>query len=138
MKRKYAALAAVFILISIGLVFILHTRPSRRSVSVPTVAAIPVVTVVVDDGQHIATYSAIHARTPYASLQHVAEVRETPVSVKQYDFGVFVDGVGDKKSTADRAWIYFVNGTSGAVAADKMQIRAGDTVTWKYTKPTTE
>jgi hypothetical protein len=46
-----------------------------------------------------------------------------------------VEQVGDYPNTKDKAWIYYVNGKPGTVAADKQTLQSGDTVEWKYEKP---
>ena len=58
-----------------------------------------------------------------------------PIETERYDFGVFVKSIEGRLSTAERAWIYFVNGESGQVGADQYQIYPGDVVTWRYVEP---
>ena len=45
------------------------------------------------------------------------------------------DDGGGTENTKDLSWIYFVNGKSGEVAADKYELKNGDKVEWKYMKP---
>ena len=73
--------------------------------------------------------------TAYSLLETYAENRGVEFSKTQYDFGVFVESIGGKESTQDIAWIYFINGASGDVAADKYELSSGDQVEWKYIKP---
>ncbi len=139
MKKIYAVIAAVLIIIGIEVFRArIPSVPNHQTSISSTISPAPIVSVVIDDSTHIATYSAVMAVTPYASLQAVMDELHIPVTVKRYDFGVFVDGVGDKKNTSDRAWIYFVNGISGNVASDEMKLHAGDAVTWRYMKPAME
>jgi len=46
-----------------------------------------------------------------------------------------VESVDGLVNSASQAWIYFVNGEAGQVAADQHQLTAGDRVEWRYTKP---
>ncbi len=59
---------------------------------------------------------------------------EFQLETKQYDFGVFVKSIDGYESTAFKAWVYFVNGKSGDIAADKYALKVGDKVEWKYLK----
>jgi hypothetical protein len=58
------------------------------------------------------------------------------IEVKNYDFGVFVKSINGYESTAKKSWIYFINGKSGDIAADKYELKGGDLVEWKYITPT--
>src|SRR3989344_7457034 len=73
--------------------------------------------------------------TAFSLLNNFAERENIPLETQQYDFGVFVKSVNGKESTPEMAWIYFVNGQSGQIAADQMKIKPGDTVEWKFIKP---
>jgi hypothetical protein len=68
----------------------------------------------------------------------MAKQKNLGLKTKQYDFGVFVEQIGTIANTKDKSWIYFVNGKSGTVAADKQSLNAGDTIEWKYITPTIE
>lgn len=76
--------------------------------------------------------------TAFSLLSEFAEKENVSLETQQYDFGVFVKSVGGKESSAEAAWIYYVNGQSGQVAADLMKVNPGDTVEWKYVPPTEE
>jgi hypothetical protein len=91
----------------------------------------PTVTIVVDS----IPYKDIQASTPYEALAFVAKKNNQQIQTKQYDFGIFIEAVGDKKNTKEKAWIYSVNGQSGEVASDKYELKQGDAVEWKYTTP---
>lgn len=91
----------------------------------------------VDFGDKLASYSAELAggESALSVLQDYAGEGGVEVKLKQYDFGSLVESVGGKKNTADRAWIFFVNGESGNRAADRVVLKPGDKVEWKYMKP---
>ena len=66
------------------------------------------------------------------ALMLVAEEKGWLVETKEYDFGTLVEGINDQKNSADSAWMYFVNGELGQVAADQNQLKPGDVVEWKW------
>jgi LAS superfamily LD-carboxypeptidase LdcB len=77
-------------------------------------------------------------QTAYSLLTAAAEDKNLDLQTQEYDFGVFVKSINGYESTADKAWIYFVNGESGTIAADKYKLAPGDKVEWKYIPPTNE
>lgn len=131
-KTVLIIIAAVLALGFYGGLFI--TRQDQKALSSPQ-SANPTVTLLVNDGQTIATYSAVPAATAYDALVAVTSQHQIDIATKQYDFGVFVERIGDKTSGPTKAWIYFVNGTSADVAADKKRLLQGDLVEWKYVQP---
>lgn len=73
--------------------------------------------------------------TAFSVLKATAEKENINLQVKQYDFGVFVEKIGDFESTAKKSWIYYVNGESGQIAADQQKLKNGDKIEWKYEIP---
>ena len=96
------------------------------------------VSVTFDTGATIATVSAVSAQNAFQALSEAAKKQNLELKTKQYDFGVFVEAIGTLANTKEKSWIYFVNGKSGTVAADKQSLTAGDTVEWKYIAPAFE
>lgn len=76
--------------------------------------------------------------TAFSALQKASETVEYDLVTQQYDFGVFVQSINGYESTAEQSWIYFINGEPGNIAADQVQLKPGDTVSWRYVVPTTE
>lgn len=74
-------------------------------------------------------------RSVYDALVDIAENEGIDIETQMYDFGVFVKKINGRESTAEHAWIYFVNGEAGQVAADQLKLKDGDTVEWRYIKP---
>jgi len=73
--------------------------------------------------------------TAFSILKDYLDQKVIPYNTKAYDFGIFVENINGQVSGADMAWIYFVNGQSGSIAADKYVLKAGDKVEWKYVRP---
>lgn len=93
------------------------------------------VTVEINDGNKVSAFQNIKASNAYEALIAGAKLANLKIQTKQYDFGVFIEQIGELKNTKDKAWIYYVNGKPGDVAADKKNVSSGDKVEWKYEKP---
>lgn len=94
----------------------------------------PQVMVAIENGE-TKTEATVSAKTAYEALELLAKTKNLTLKTKQYDFGVFVEGIGGVENNKDKSWIYFVNGKSADVAADKDNLKEGDKVEWKYIKP---
>ncbi len=94
------------------------------------------VNLVLDFGQGEKKEATTEATTVFEALKSVTDQNNLKLKTKQYDFGVFVEAIGEMENTGEKAWIYSVNGKAGEVAADKYGLREGDIVEWKYIKPT--
>ncbi|MEK7080529.1 MAG: DUF4430 domain-containing protein [Patescibacteria group bacterium] len=68
-------------------------------------------------------------------LKDGAEKLTLPLKTKNYDAGIFIEAIGDKKNGQDgKYWLYYVNGQLPVVAADKKEIKLGDKVEFKFEK----
>jgi hypothetical protein len=81
--------------------------------------------------------SKIRTSDYIASQSALAQLQSSgvPISIKSYSFGTLVESINTVKNTKDKSWIYFVNGASASVGADKYILSPGDTIEWKYIKP---
>ena len=96
------------------------------------------VSLIIDFGNNESVnYSTIPNKdqTAYTLLVEAASTNNLMLSTKQYDFGVFVEAIGDYKNSDEKAWIYYINGESATVAADNSELINGDFVEWKYEEP---
>lgn len=106
------------------------------------------VELVIDYGdERVSTFSGLPARrgdgktagaeeaTVYDLLELVTAREKLVLETEAYDFGKLIKAIGDKENTREFAWIYFVNGKSGEVAADRQVVKGGDLVEWKYLQP---
>lgn len=140
--KKYIFLYFGSILLGIGiwkgyhLLQIPHIPREKNVKNVLGEQSIPHVTVLLNDENRSVTYADISAATVFDALSQVAEKNHIVIKTKQYDFGVFIESINGKESGKDYAWLYFVNGKAGDVAADKKMVKTGDTVEWRYMKPT--
>ena len=132
----------LLLLISLGIFGILGYL-GYRQISKPvlitvteTVAPVlkPTITIKTENEKFI-NEATVSAQTAYEALQILTNQQQVTIKSKQYDFGVFVEGIGGVENTKEKSWIYFVNGKSPEVAADKANLKEGDKVEWKYIKP---
>ena len=77
----------------------------------------------------------LEAETALELLTKGAKTKEIEVVVKKYDFGSLVESIGGKANSAEKAWIYFLNGESATQGADQYKLVDGDVIEWKYIKP---
>ena len=96
------------------------------------------VSVTIDTGMTVATVSGVMAKNAYQALQGATAREHLALKSKQYSFGVFVEQIGTFANSNTKAWIYFVNGKAGTVAADKQSVVNRDMVEWQYTTPSSE
>lgn len=94
------------------------------------------ITVTVDFGDgRKKTSSDISASNALAALQQIAVKENLDLQLKTFDFGTLVQKIETYENTQEKAWIYYVNGQSGDVAAEQKELKAGDTVEWRYVTP---
>lgn len=115
---------------------------SNPEFSIPTsdrsAADIQQVMLVIDfGGQEVVSHSAEHEQgiTALSLLMDAAEENNIELKTTEYDFGTMVDSIGEKESSSDMAWIYFINGESANVGADSYEVVPGDTIEWRYIEP---
>jgi hypothetical protein len=70
--------------------------------------------------------------TALAALESASLAGEFYVHVTTASFGSYVDQVGLYGGSASSGWVFKVNNVSPPVAADQVQLQAGDTVLWYY------
>lgn len=137
-KKLYLGFAALLVVAWIGFTLwhAYHLR-IQSSFAIHSTREIPQerITLMIDTGTTKTTYDAVSAQTVFDALMNVSHAHSISVVKKDYSFGVFVQQIGDLVNTKDKTWIYYVNGVSGNVAADKKTLKNGDVVEWRYTKP---
>ncbi|MFH0943277.1 MAG: DUF5667 domain-containing protein [Candidatus Beckwithbacteria bacterium] len=89
----------------------------------------------IDFGDGKEAMELVQAGTVLEALQAAASNRGFEITLKESDFGSLVESINGYSNRTDKAWIYFINGQSGTVAADKQGLNSGDLVEWKYIKP---
>jgi len=92
-------------------------------------------TVKVDFGDEVLVETKVEAETALEALEMAGKENNWEIKARSYDFGNLVEEVDGKANTAEKSWIYFVNGKSGEVGAGKMKVGSEDVVEWKYIEP---
>ncbi len=143
MKRNGFIIAAILIVFGAALWQWSASTTNNSSEEVSTEVEItderqtaPLVTVIIDYGDGtVIEYGDIPAGNPYDAALNVAIDNDIDIQTKQYDFGVLVESIDGKVNSAEQAWIYYINGQSGSVAAIEYELATGDRVEWKFEKP---
>ncbi len=60
--------------------------------------------------------------------------KNAEVEYKEYDFGVFVEGINGVKGNDEYFWSLYVNGEQSKVGATEVLLKDGDVVEWRYEK----
>lgn len=130
----------VFVIVLIGVSYFVKKNAKPEIIPQPTPFAEEQkkITLAIDFGSESTLffdYSFSEEKSAYDALKETLEKEKISYEIQQYDFGVFVKSIDGKESSADMAWIYFVNGEAGQVAADQTKINSGDSIEWRYIKP---
>ncbi len=73
--------------------------------------------------------------TAFDLLQTGAGKLSLGLETKNYDMGIFIEAIGDKENGQDgKYWLYYVNREMPMVSADKMILKPGDKVEFKFEK----
>lgn len=148
MKKQTKGLLTVIvivILIAVGAQYILRsqtnlTLPNFQQRNLfkleestnPTETVINIEKVSIDFGNGQKLNGEAATQSAYQALVKVAKDNNLSVEVKQYKYGVMVEKVGDVGGTQNSAWMYFVNGKPGQIAADRYVLHPGDKVEWVF------
>ena len=139
----------IYIIIGAGIIIIIGScllfsdnfwQPNVKETSVSLETVKKEVTLVIDNGQGDSkTFNAEfkEGMTPFDLLKAETEKSALTLETKNYDMGVFIEAIGGIKNGKDgKYWLYYVNGEMPMVSADKMVIKAGDKVEFKFEKST--
>ena len=72
--------------------------------------------------------------TAFDVLKFYSKEHGVVLKVKEYDFGMFVEGIGDKMGDKNNFWLYYVNGKLANASADNTEVEAGDIIKFEFTK----
>jgi len=119
-----AALAALLVLVPSALAVKVHVRVEgkTRTIFGPTAPLIDVTS----PRANPLPENALDA------LESASALGEFFFHVTQTSFGPYVDQVGRYPASGQTGWVFKVNGVSPQVGADKLALKAGDTVLWYW------
>ncbi|MBU4023495.1 DUF4430 domain-containing protein [Patescibacteria group bacterium] len=73
--------------------------------------------------------------TAFDLLRDKAEELDIFLKIKNYDFGILIEAIGDKENGQDgKYWLYYVNGEMPMISADQQAIESGDKIEFKFEK----
>ncbi|MBI4128011.1 MAG: DUF4430 domain-containing protein [Parcubacteria group bacterium] len=144
MKNKVTYYLIAF-LAAAGIFFLGMSYGSRQEIlsNLPTprisVGAAREVSLLIDDGVTLTGYKDV----PLPDPPTVLEVLKTVTSEKGIAFdynppeaspyGAFIKQIGEKKNgEQDRYWQYWVDGSQPQVAADRYELKGGETILWTF------
>lgn len=148
-KQKNIILVVLFIALLIVAIgeLILQKQPSLnlkevldrsaiipKSVSPTLAPAISSQVISIDFGDGKKISDEVMAQTAFGALQKLASGKNYEIEFKEYKYGLIVEKIGEKKNSAEFAWMYFVNGKAAQIAADRYVVYPGDKIEWKYEK----
>jgi Domain of unknown function (DUF4430) len=142
-RPSFRHIFIAFLLIITGLILLYRPAVDKSSAPQPSPTAVPSlpsrpVMLTIDFGDR-KTYSATSdisaSASAFSLLQAVAARQNLSLTFRDYSFGTLVESVGGLKNTSQKAWVYFINGKSPDIGADKYLLSPGDKVEWKYLKP---
>jgi hypothetical protein len=74
--------------------------------------------------------------TAFSLLTEGAKQKGLSVQTKTSSAGAYVDSIGGLAGGIDgKYWLYYLNGEQAPTAADKLELKAGDRVDWKFEQP---
>jgi hypothetical protein len=102
-------------------------------------SAAPSVAMVIDSGDKITGYEKLALPQTANALELLKTVTMQNKLKLDYDasspMGAFVKQIGDKiNGQSNKYWQYWVNGAQPMVAADKFEIKGGETILWTFRK----
>ena len=140
MKKKLFLILPL-ILVLVGLFYFF--KPTSQKVSTTVSPTLKVnqnkatINLVYDENRSDSfDYNFVEGKTVFDALTELSNSHSFPIETQMYDFGVFVKSINNTQNTNDMSWIFFVNGKSADVAADKLELKNGDLIEWKYIEPT--
>ena len=136
MKKDKLLLIIVLFVSILGIFYFANNKEEIAPQPTPQ-AEIQTDSMVVDYSGKVDVYSYKYADnlTVFNVLEEYTKENDIELTSKQYDFGVFVEGIGDYKNTNEMVWIYYVNNESANVSADNYPLSSEDKIKWAYQKP---
>ncbi|MDP3883031.1 MAG: DUF4430 domain-containing protein [Candidatus Staskawiczbacteria bacterium] len=113
----------------------LPEQPENNIVLVP---AEKEATLVIDYGDNAPNSFQIdfyEGATVFDVLKNKTQELGLNLKTKEYDIGILIEAIGEKQNGQEgKYWLYYVNGEPPMVAADKLEIKPGDEIEFKFEK----
>ena len=144
-KNIFILIGVAIIIIIIGGWFVINNATTQQNSQgetevTPTENVAQNVVLVIDNGQEPAETFQIkfeEGMTAFDLLRNKSEELGFNLKTKTYDIGIMVECIGEKDGGEDgKYWMYYVNGEMPMISADKMILKPGDKVEFKFEKST--
>ncbi len=121
--------------VNLGVISI--TPPENKAGNITTSTYEVAATIIIDFGEGTKSINTIATKnsTVYGFLIEAANIENYDVKTTYYGLygSVFIDSISTyENGQENKYWIYYVNGESGTVGADKQIIKTGDIIEWKF------
>lgn len=70
--------------------------------------------------------------TVFDVLSWHVEKQGIELVTKKYNFGIFIQGIGEKIGDMNSFWLYYVNDRMANVSADNMVVKEGDVIKFEF------
>ena len=94
--------------------------------------------IVIDDGSGYPKNFKVEVKdrtTAFDVLKEKAEELNFNLKYEMYDIGVFIKSIdGVKNGDQGKYWLYYINGEMPTLAADKITVKGGDGIEFKFEK----
>jgi hypothetical protein len=141
LKSKTGLFLLAIIVIGVGITaiyFSVAKTPTQRAIKLTPQSIIPGIKVklLVNDSKTQTTYDKDLpvGSTAFDLLEQSSQTNNFSLSYQQSQMGVFVDEIAGVKNdnSANKFWLYKVNGKLANVGASSYKIKDGDVVEWYY------
>ncbi|HDY72643.1 MAG TPA: DUF4430 domain-containing protein [bacterium] len=96
------------------------------------------IVLVIDDGEGDSRTFKVgfnKGMTAFDALKNKAKELGLTLKTKTFDIGIMIEAIGNKENGKEgKYWLYYVNGETPMVAADKKELKPGDKIEFKFEK----
>lgn len=142
MKKNIYIIVGLGIIIIVGSWLLLSNNSSQTKVKEKENSNVleteKKATLIINDGEkELKTFEVkfVEGETAFDLLKNKTKELDIALKTKTYDIGIMIEAIGDKENgQGGKYWLYYINGEAPMVSADKMEIKAGDKIEFKFEK----
>lgn len=71
--------------------------------------------------------------TAYDILSLHAKEKNVILKTREYSFGLFIEGIGDKIGDKNHFWLYYINDKLASASVDNTVVKPGDVIRFAFT-----
>lgn len=113
-----------------------ETQPTNKKEKIDqTLAEKAVLTIDFGDKKETFRAETKKGATVFDFLKKATEEKNIQLKTKEYDFGIMITQIGKKENTKrGKNWLFYLNGERAKEAVNKIDLKPGDKVEFKYEK----